>query len=198
MRRLSAAIAASCLCLGMLAGEAEATLIGQAVTVTLGDGGSHHYDDVVVVVGGVAELAAGDGSEIGTILLPSESVDIRSSSIVLTLEEGVPDGGTGYPTGMAYLFSNLALFGQDTAITGVSLTVSNIAGIAIGDITFTATTLRVPVDALVIGEIAGVDVGTLHLDLTFMVIPEPGTALLASLGLAALACRARAARRAAA
>lgn len=197
MRRLSAAIAALFLCLGPLASAAEATLIGQSVTVTLGDGGSLLYDDTVTVGGGI-ELAPGDGSEIGTVLLPSERIDIGATSILLTLEEGVPGGGTGYPSGTAYVFTNLVFFGQDTAITGVSLTPTNITGISIGNLAFTATTLRVPLDALAIGEIPGVDTGTLQIDLTFTVVPEPGTASLAAAGLFALAWRARATRRAAA
>lgn len=193
-----AAVAAPCLGVALLVGgAAHASLIGQSVTVTLGDGGSLFHDDVVTVGAGI-ELAPGDGSDIGTLLLPNERIDIGATSIFLTLEEGVPGGGTGYPSGTAYAFTNLAFFGQATAITGVSLTTSNITGISVGNLTFTATSLRVPIDALLIGEIPGVDTGTLQIDLTFAVVPEPGTALLASLGLLALAWRAQSMRRTAA
>jgi PEP-CTERM motif-containing protein len=193
-----AAVAAPCLGLALLVGgAAHASLIGQTVTVALTDGGSLFHDDDVTVGAGV-ELAPGDGSDIGTLLLPSERIDIGATSILLTLEEGVPGGGTGYPSGTAYVFTNLAFFGQATAITGVSLTASNITGISLGNLTFSATTLRVPIDALLIGELPGVDTGTLQIDVTFALVPEPGTALLASLGLFAVAWRARAARRSAA
>jgi hypothetical protein len=196
MRRLSAAIAASCLCLGMLAGKAEATLIGQSVTVTLTDGGGLLFDDVVTVAA-AAELAAGDGSEIGGVLLPSESVDIGPASILLTLEEGVPSGGTGYPAGTAYVFTNLSFLGQLTEITGVTLATTNLSGITVGHITFTATSVRVPIDLLTIGEIAGVDTGSMMIGLTFTVVPEPGSASLLALGLTGVACARRRACRAA-
>ena len=190
-----AAVASACLGLALLVGgAAHASLIGQSVTVTLGDGGSLFHDDVVTVGAGV-ELAPGDGSDIGTLLLPSERIDIGATSILLTLEEGAPGGGTGYPSGTAYAFTDLAFFGQTTAITGVSLTASNITGISVGDLSFTATSLRVPISALLIGDIPGVDTGTLQVDLTFAVVPEPATALLASVGLLTLAWRAHAARR---
>ena len=193
-----ALVASACLGLVLLVGEvSHASLIGQSVTVTLSDGGSLFHDDTVTVGSGV-ELAPGDGSEIGTVLLPSERIDIGATSILLTLEEGVPGGGTGYPSGTAYVFTNLAFFGQATAITGVSLTTSNITGISVGDLSFTASSLRVPISALTIGELPGVDTGTLQIDVTFALVPEPGTALLASLGLVAVAWRARAARRSAA
>jgi hypothetical protein len=193
-----AVVAAPCLCLGLLAGPAaEASLIGQSVTVALSDGGSLFHDDTVTVGSGV-ELAPGDGSEIGALLLPTERIDIADTSILLSLEEGAPGGGTGYPTGTAYVFTNLAFFGQNTAITGVTLSATNITGIALGDLTFTATSLRVPISALLIGDLPGVDTGTLQIGLTFALVPEPGTALLCSLGLLTFAWRARAARRIAA
>ena len=193
-----AVVAAAGLCVELLAGQAaHASLIGQSVTVTLTDGGSLFHDDIVTVGTGV-ELAPGDGSDIGTVLLPSERIDIGATSILLTLEEGVPGGGTGYPSGTAYAFTNLAFFGQATAITGVSLTASNITGISLGDLSFTATSLRVPIDVLRIGDIPGVDTGTLEIDLTFAAVPEPQTAVLASLGLVALAWRVRRVRRSAA
>lgn len=189
MRRwsLRAAVAAPLLSLGLLAGPAaEATLLGQSVSVSLSDGGSLSLDDVVVV-GGLPELSAGDGSEIGSVLLPNESIDIGPSSITLHLEEGVPGGGTGYPAGTAYLFTNLVFFDAPTAITGVSMSSVNVFGFSIGDVSFTDTTLRVPIDVLTLGEIAGVDIGSITLDVTFAIIPEPGTALLTLLGLAGLA-----------
>jgi hypothetical protein len=188
-----AALAAVLLGAGLLAGQAaEATLVGQSVTVVLGNGTSLHYDDVVSV-GALPELKAGDGSEIGAVLLPTESIDIGPTSILLALEEGVPGGGTGYPAGTAYLFSNLVFFETQTAITGVSVSTVNILGLSASDVTFTDTSLRVPIDALTIGEIPGVDVGSIQIDLSFTIIPEPATALLLSLGLLGLAgARARA------
>ena len=192
-----AAVAAPCLALGLallVAGAAHASLIGQSVTVALTDGGSLFHDDDVTVGAGI-ELAPGDGSDIGNFLLPTERIDIGATSILLALEEGLPGGGTGYPSGTAYVFTNLAFFGQATAITGVTLTTSNITGISVGNLTFSATSLRVPIDVLLVGEIPGIDTGTLQIDLTFAAVPEPGTALLAAAGVLVLAWRARAAQR---
>ena len=76
-----ATLAALLFALGLVAGQsAEATLIGQSVSVTLGDGGSLLHDDVVTVGSGV-ELSAGDGSDIGTVLLPKETIDIGAIAI---------------------------------------------------------------------------------------------------------------------
>jgi hypothetical protein len=173
---------------------ARATLIGQTVTVGLTDGGSLALSDTVVVGAG-PELAPGDGSQIGGVLLPNERVDVGAEQVVLTLEEGAPNGTTGYPAGTHYLLSNLVFFDAPTALVGVNVLASNVSNLSPATVSFTSSTVSVALDTLVIGDIPGIDVGTLTLELQFQVVPEPAAAALLATGLATFGCVARRGRR---
>lgn len=176
-----------------LAAPAQATLIGKSVGVTLTDGGSLAASDVVVVGAG-PEIMPGDGSNVGAFLLPNESVDLGALTIDVFLEEGAPDGTTGYGPGTRYLFSNLSFLDPSLIVSGVIVSLENITGVALGSqVTFGSDFVSLWIDTLVIGDIpAAVDVGRVSLTLETAVVPEPGTALLLASGLALLASRRRA------
>jgi hypothetical protein len=174
----------------LVASGAHATLIGRSVAVTLTDGGSLAESDTVLVGAG-AELTPGDGSNVGALLLPNESIDVGAFTIELVLEEGAADGTTGYPSGTRYLFSSLSFDDPSLVITGVSLTLVNVSGVALGsEVEFGSDVVTLWIDTLVIGDVpSAVDVGRVSLALE-VAVPEPGVlALLASAGLGGYARR---------
>jgi hypothetical protein len=156
--------------------RAGATLVGQTVTVTLTDGATLDAMDSVLVGPG-PEITPGDGSQIGTLLLPTEQIDIQDQALVLDLEEGAPGGLTGYPAGSAYVFSNL-VSNVPTRIVGVTVTPTNITNLTSADVGFTDDSVTVPLDQLVIGEIPGVNTGSLSIAIQFQVVPEPAISVL--------------------
>jgi hypothetical protein len=168
-----------------VAADARASLIGQSVSVQLTDGSTLDESDTVLAGAG-PELTPGDGSNIGTLLLPNESIDFSDFAIEVVLEEGAPGGSTGYPAGTRYLFSDLS-FGPSQLIAGLGLTLDNVSGVSIGsEVTFTQSSVTLFIDTLVIGDVPNaVDVGRVTISL--LVVPEPGTLGLCGLGLAALA-----------
>jgi hypothetical protein len=178
------------LLLTLVSSASHATLIGQNVSVTLTDGGSLDASDSVLVGAGT-EIAPGDGSSIGALLLPNESIDLGAFTIAVVLEEGAPDGTTGYPSGTHYLF----LFTDPSlVISSVSVALSNVTGVALGSqVTFGSDFVSLLVDTLVIGDIPNaVDVGTVTLELG-LIVPEPATlVLLATAAACALRRRTRA------
>jgi hypothetical protein len=177
------------LLLTLVSDAAHATLIGQNVSVTLTDGGALDAAGAVLVGAG-AEVAPGDGSSIGALMLPNESIDLGAFTIEIVLEEGAADGTTGYPAGTHYLFSDLSFSDPSLFISGVSLARVNVTGVALGsEVGFGSDFVSLLVDTLVIGDIPGVDVGKLTLTLEVSV-PEP-----AALALLAGACAACAVRR---
>ena len=178
----------------LCATAADASLVGSAL-VRLTDGAALDASDTVAIRAGV-EISAGDGSNIGAVLLPSESLDLGELQIEVFLEEGATDGTTGYPAGTEIVFSNLDFGDPPFEIVDVGVEVVNISGIALGSgIAFTADSVSVRVDTLGIGEIPGaIDVGTIRLTLIVEPVPEPGEFSLALAGMAALAGR-RAVRR---
>jgi len=171
-----------------LAGAANATLIGQSVSVALTNDGSVNASDSVLV-GASAEITPGDGSNVGALLLPNESIDLGAFTIEIALEEGASNGTTGYPAGTHYLFSNLSFLDPSLIISGVTIALVNITGVALGSqVTFGSDFVSVLIDTLVIGDIPNaVDVGQVTLTLQTTVIPEPGSLALLASGLAALA-----------
>lgn len=178
----------------LAATSADAALVGSAL-VRLTDGAALDASDTVAIGAGV-EISAGDGSNIGAVLLPSESLDLGALTIEVFLEEGAVDGTTGYPAGTEIVFSNLDFGDPPLEIVDVGVEVVNITGIALGSgIAFTADSVSVRVDTLGIGEIAGaIDVGTIRLTLVVEPVPEPGPGSLALVAMTALAGR-RAVRR---
>lgn len=173
---------------------ADATLVGQLVGATLSDGGSLDLFDTFLVAEPGPEITPGDGSQIGGVLLPTESIDVGDQSLSITLEEGAPGGLTGYPAGTTLVFSNLVFFDVPTVITGISVSTVNITNLT--GVSFIGTTVTIPMDALVIGDLPGVNTGSIQIDLEFAIVPEPGSAALAALGLGMLGLAQRGRRRA--
>lgn len=174
----------------LVAGDAQATLIGQSVSVALIDGGSLDASDVVLVGAG-AEIAPGDGSAVGALLLPNESIDLGAFTIEVVLEEGAANGTTGTPSGTRYRFSNLSFSDPSLAISGVSLALVNVSGVVLGsEVSFGGDFVSLLIDTLVIGDIPNaVDVGRVTLTLEVVAVPEPGTLVLLAGGCLALALR---------
>lgn len=171
-----------------LSGPVAALSLGDAVTATLSDPGVPLLasDDIVVAAG--PELTAGDGSAIGMWLLPGEAIDLGEGLLELVLEEGAPDGSTGYGSG-AHLRFVFPGFGSARYLRDVTvLLLENVTGVAVGsEVVFGGDELTVFLDTLRIGDIPGIDIGRVVLGLE--VVPEPGTLALLGLGLAGLALR---------
>ncbi len=169
------------------ANAAAATMIGKTVGVTLTDGGSLNASDSVVVGSG-PEITPGDGSSVGALLLPNETVDLAALTIDLVLEEGAANGTTGYGPGTRYLFSNLSFLDPSLVVSGVTISLVNVTGVVLGSqVTFGPDFVSLLIDTLVIGDIPNaVDVGRVTLTLQ-TAVPEPDTAVLVACGLGVLA-----------
>jgi hypothetical protein len=172
------------------ASPAFATLIGQTLQVELispNDGGLH-LTDIVVAAGG-GDILPADGSAIGALLLSTEFIDLGSAGgdqIAFGFEAGTPGGTTGYGDLARYVISGLYV-GQGLVISDVAISTNNIAGVLPGvTVQFAANQLTVFIDDFTIGSLPGIDRGSITLDLTTTIIPEPGTATLLGLGLASL------------
>lgn len=78
----------------------------------------------IKTVGAGAEIAVGDGSNIGGFMLPGESIDAVGYDIKLRIAAGLPnDQGDlipGYAAGAIYLFEDLDIVGE--VIVGASIT----------------------------------------------------------------------------
>lgn len=179
-RARAAAIVALCLVLSQAAG---AELGGEA-QIRLRDGGTLDVQDVVSVQTG-AEITAGDGSEIGALLLPGESIDLDGFGIAVVVEEGAADGSTGYPIGSRFEFSALEFGDPNVGIVDVSVQLDNVGfGEGSPGFSFTRDSVTLFVDDLAIGALPGaVDVGTL---LLLLDVPEPNAATGAAFAAATL------------
>jgi hypothetical protein len=157
------------------------------------DGGPLDFTDLVAVGAG-PEITPGDGSSIGALLLPSESVDLGGFAIALVVEEGASDGSAGYPVGARFEFSALDFGAPHLGIVDVSLQLDN-ATLDPAAVSFTRDSVTIYVDELGIGEIpAAVDVGTVTLLLDVEDVPEPASLLASATAFAALASLRRRAR----
>ncbi len=190
MRRSASGSVWQALALGallLLPASADASLVGTAL-VRISDGASLDVSDDVGIGAG-PEITPGDGSNIGALLLPSESINLGGFAIELVLEAGAVDGTTGYPAGTQLVFANLDFGDPSLEIVAIGVDLVNISGVALGsEITFTGHSIAVRIDTLGIGEIAGaVDVGAIRLDLEVAPVPEPGSFALAALGMTLLA-----------
>lgn len=173
-------------CLGW-SHAAGAVLEGSAqIRLREDEGGPLDVTDFVAIGAG-PEITPGDGSAIGALLLPSESVDLGGFAIELVVEEGASDGSAGYPVSTRFEFSALDFGAPHLGIVGVSLQLDN-ATLDPAAVSFTSDSVTVYVDALGIGEIpAAVDVGSVTLLLEVEDVPEPASALASAAALAALA-----------
>lgn len=165
---------------------ADADLQGTAeVRLREEEGGPLDVTDGVTIVAG-PEITPGDGSAIGALLLPSESIDLGGFAIALAVEEGAADGATGYPPGTRFTFGGLDFGDPDLGIAEVSLALEN-ATLDPAAVAFTRDSVTLFVDTLVIGEIpAAVDAGVVTLLLDVQDLPEADAAFAGPLALAAL------------
>jgi len=168
--------------LGLYPLASQATLLGQDITITFSEVGFEDLVDTVTVTEN-KEILPFDGSNIGDdILLDFESIDIGSESIVLELQGG---GGNhsidgysilGFDTNTFYLFEGLNWGGIPGKITGVTIDLVDIIGVDENTdpiVEFTNESVKLFIGTLGIKETAGVDVGTITLDLTVEHSPVP-------------------------
>jgi hypothetical protein len=127
-------IAAACCWVALLASGAAHAAFVSAVDISLiapggivGDSTPINLHDSVTPVDGNL-LLPGDGSNIGTMLLPSESIGLQGETFVLRIAQGATDGTTGYlGDGLhdaLYQFSGLQL--DNRAIVGLFASVSGL------------------------------------------------------------------------
>jgi hypothetical protein len=184
------------------------------VAVTLSAPGGVVVDptpiDLASPATGFEGISAGDGSDIGSFMLPGETIFFSDStdSIFLRVAAGDDTGGvltTGFlglgGTPASYTFSGLNVAGQ--IITGLNVyafdgygtsgTTGVISGTSVALVN--ASTIRFDLDSLVFQDRGGgssLAYGEFRIDLITTPIPEPGTWALFALGLAAVgALRAR-------
>lgn len=150
-----------------------------------------------VTVGAGQEIAIGNGTNIGggatTPLLPGEFINLNGTSIVISLANGDPGSTkTGYSAGSNYTFSNL-LWGPSATLTGITISLSNISNLLVGDLSFAGNSVTLPIDLLgIIGPSGGGQLGQVTINLITLQnppppgVPEPVTLALFGIGLAAL------------
>lgn len=178
-RSAALALASVVFCLAT-APEAHATVLGSSVPIDLLSPGNSLALSDTVVVGAGPEILPADGSNIGSVLLSTYFIDLDTDQIVVRLEEGAPGGLTGFAAGAQLVFSDLYA-GTGLGISGVSVMLDNVTNLALGDgIGFNARTVFLAIDDLVIGEIPGIDFGTVTLDFTTAVPAPPALPLLLS------------------
>jgi len=166
---------------GLYPQASQATLLGQEIKITFDEDAFTLIDTVTVTEN--KEILSFDGSNIGDdILLDFESIDIGSESIVLELQGG---GGNhsidgysilGFDTNTFYLFEGLNWGGIPGKITGVTIDLVDIIGVDENTdpiVEFTNESVKLFIGTLGIKETAGVDVGTITLDLTVEHSPVP-------------------------
>ena len=170
-----------------------ATLDGSTVTISLV---YPTLDNVLasgtVTVGSAVEVACSASAstnlcastnETGNGLLDGEYIDLSGTTISAQLLAPFTSASGDSYNGI--VFSDLN-FGSGYAITGFTLT-TNISGLDASDISFTATSLSINLLGLDPSNTTdGSGVGTFSITLQVTAVPEPATASLALLGVAAL------------
>jgi hypothetical protein len=173
----------------MAPGPAQATLIGQTITVTFTESGFADEVDSVLV-GPDPEIVFDDTTNIGgSILDLGELIDIGELSIELVIRGDGAFHSPGFQTAgfgadARYVFSELNL--APLWIGGVSVTLDNVVGVALGsEVLFSADAVTLIVGTLGVGEVSGgPDLGTVTLDLEL--VPEPHSGLLLGAALVGL------------
>jgi hypothetical protein len=169
---------------------ARALLIGQQVGVSFNDPSVPFTASDIVTVGAGQELLSGDGSNIGSgVFLAGEYLDIGDTSITYNIRGDGPGNTTGFGPDAAFTFSFLGWGPVPMRITGVTIGLVNVNGVAINSqVTFTDDTVQLDIGTLTVGEVAGApDLGQITLNLqtaeiTSNPVPEPGTLPLLALG----------------
>lgn len=196
-------------------GWAQAASFSGPVTVSLiapggatSDGGATLNSgpiDFVQSIGPAGTILPGDGTDIGGYMLSLESITLSGTSLLVQVAEGSSDGTTGYLGAggqhARYVFDDLNVAGS--TITGLTFTatdnfgagsfvgISNLAAFTAGN----GIQLSSPHSVvLALDQIHFADRGqgesnnfaTFRIDLQTAPVPEPATAALAILGLAAM------------
>jgi hypothetical protein len=189
--------------LGLAGWSQAAGLVGDAVQITLdspngitGDTSPVNLVDMATVLSPGQEVAAGDGSNVGSFMLPGEFIDFDAYTITVRIGTGAVDTRgqfPGYGADAVYLFEDLDIAGE--IIIGASITANS------GFSNFDAAWLQMlGPDALSLaldtmlfspGLPDAQTFGELTITLLTRVdennhVPEPGSLLLAGLALAAL------------
>lgn len=182
----------------LVPGISLASFVGLTPTVTYSESGFPDLVDNVTVVDPGVELAVGDGSAIGDgIMLDGEFIDIQGSSIVFRIRGDGPtytgsDCATCQTTGLGpdahYTLSGFD-WGGTQSIGGVTVSLSNIWGVALGsEVFFSPNSISLNLGTLGVGMVGGVsDLGTVTLNVAFAAVPLPAALPLFGTGLAALA-----------
>jgi hypothetical protein len=174
-------------------GTAHALLMGQQVAVSFSDPSmSYNAADTVTVVTG-PEFFVGDSTNISQGFLYGENIDIGDTSIGYHVRGDGPGNTTGWGPDAAYTFTILGWGPVPMKITGVTIDLSNVNGVALGsEVSFTDNSVKLDVGTLTVGQIAGApDLGQITLNLhseaiPASAVPEPGTLTLLALGGAGL------------
>lgn len=157
---------------------ANASLIGDTITITHNGGFGFATDNVVVGAG--AEIQMGDGSDLATNIFTfmGDALDVSDSSILISI------GASFNLANELLTFSDLDWVGMTGSITGATLAFSNIPEITQSDISFGADFVSVQLGGM--SGFTDPQGRTFQIDIEAAHVPEPATLALFGLGLAGL------------
>lgn len=199
-RNLSAAVLA--LGIGLAQGQAQATTFTLDLTGTVGNGSFSsqdasglHFDQWVLGLDGLVPFTAAQGDTVNATIALDTPLTIPASAIVTSVAFFLT--GSSFPSGDVSTTATTSFFlGNAPGLTssGSCSTSTQIAACADffppnnGDITFDSVTFNFTIDTL--GGSADLDAALMSYS-RVSEVPEPGTMLLAGLGLLGLATRGR-------